>query len=184
MLTQDVSSYKCKKENCFNQYFDHVPPRISFEDDNGITHEMLNTHGLKLGAHYDKNLGIYICNLQYVMVYLLSYTVYDMDPNLVDFAKLCYLECRDIINSSYTLPSLEQTRLFLPTIVTYGNEIESPSTDIYNERFMAKLNKQPDDQTNAPKPGYPKYPKCMITADFDVTKSKYFQIDGVKRSEL
>ena len=79
-----------------------------------------------------------------------------------------------MITASYDRPD---GRLFMPTVEMYGQTNASPSTAVYKETFLARLNNT-GLPSYSPKPGFPEYPKCLIDSDFDVHKSKYFAIDG------
>lgn len=177
ILTQDIETYAndCK-DKCYSQYFDHIPRRAYVNG--SVSYEYLDTYGQKISAYNDPDFG-WVCNLQYVMVYLLSKMIYKVDIQ-TPILKNYYNWCRYMITESY---KCDNALLFLPTATVYGDHMESGSADIYVKRFMNRLEKKPNiDYT--PKSAYPKYPSCMIKADFDVTKSPYFDINGMEIKHL
>jgi len=180
ILTQNIAKYcsntscssqeNCGALRCYNQYFDHVPKRVVFKK-NGVFYEMLDTAGMKIGA-----IGK-LCGLQYIMVYILSQMVYNMgNENINIYSRHCYNKCREMIENAYDMP-IERAKLFLPLISVYGDTNISPAITTYKERFTARLVNQPLPKI-APPDAFPKYPECMVNAQFDISKSKYFNIDG------
>lgn len=172
ILTNNLEQFKneASKAKFYNQYFDHVLRRMVFDKD-GITYEVIDTLGLKLGSHEG------VINLQYVMVYVLSQMVYHpKDDNINIYSRYCYITCREIIEKAYTM-SPEHMKLFLPTITVYGISNESPAIEIYIESFKSRIAKIPAPKV-APKSAFPHYPECIVNQKFDVTTSKYFNIDG------
>jgi hypothetical protein len=180
LLTNNISQFdKYTPQQKYNQYFDQLPTRITFEH-GGHKWEVFDTSDIKVGAHEFQS-G-WVCNLQYVMVYLLTHHVYKFadyhNDNVEIYARSCYITCRELIIDSYSL-SPDVGMHYRPTVELYGKEETSSALEIYKKKFMAQFVNKTQPEKSAPPSGYPKYPTCMITADFDTTKSKYFDIDGL-----
>ena len=157
-------------------YFDQIPARITFTA-HGYEWEVFDTSDMRVGAHMFPS-GIVVCNLQYIMVYLLSQLIYSNPDNeaVVTYAQHCYNNARKLIIASYTLPE-EEGRHYRPTVELYGTEDVSHATNIRSDKFNATLNKTPILNV-IPSAVYPKYPKCIANKTFDISSSKYFDIDG------
>jgi hypothetical protein len=135
--------------------------------------EIYDTYGMKVSASLlHEELNVYICNLQWSMLYLLVKIFKSDQPDIVFTAEEQYLRCRELVYSG-----------MVPSIEVYGRY---NFTHAYLNRRKTDKERMYGIKPNQMQPSnaYPKYPNCDLKNTFDYTKSEYFLTDGRKLDEF
>jgi hypothetical protein len=129
--------------------------------------EVYDIYGVLISAKkISEKHDVWVCNIQYSMMFLLVKIFNSNDPKIVFTAEEQYLRCRQlVIEGDY------------PSICVYG---ENNFTHSYLNSM--KINKEriysiKADQLQPPRM-YPKYPECINNKEFDPEKSEYFMTDA------
>ncbi len=141
--------------------------------------------GQKISCYYDGDL--IIANLQYVMLWILEKYNYHSLFNLSrtqqkQFATLYGYAINLIKVASELYANNKEMKIFLPSAIVYGKENETANAKFMKEKLSYKLGIGSSVTHLVPKSDYPDKKKnnCIITAQFDPTKSKLFYLSGEK----
>lgn len=159
----------------YSEYFGSVPRRVvcssDLKDSKGRNKkiEVYDVFGMLISAkQINKKYDVWVCNLQWSMVYLLVKIFSDKDPKIVFTAEEQYLRCRYLIMEG-EYPSIEVYGKYNFT-QSYLNSIKRNKEIIYTIRAPQL---QPSNM-------YPKPPECVNNKEFDPETSEYFMTDERK----
>lgn len=159
----------------YSEYFGKFPRKIlcksSIVDNNGRPKdiEVYDVLGLKISAKLiNEEHKIYVCNLQWAMLFLLIRKFTSPNPRIVFTAEEQYLRCRQLVAGG-EYPSIE---VYGTKNFTYShiNFLKKNKERIYN---IKAVQLQPSNV-------YPRLPVCTIDREFDPETSEYFMTDARK----
>ena len=151
----------------YNSYFGKIPIRINFIF-KGINIEVLDVAGWKLSASpLSKKYNVWMCNLQWVMLYLMWKVYITHSPSIKFMAEEFYIKCR------YKIMEDEK---WGPSVEVYGEK--ELSQDTMNGRRREYNNIYNVKEILQPPRAYPKFPNCIINETFNYDESPYFGTDG------
>lgn len=170
---QFIKTHGLEITDYFSEYFGKTPRRVVCKTDILDTYgrkkhiEIYDIKGILIGAKQicEKN-DVWVCNVQWVMLYLLVRIFSSDDPKIVFTAEERYVYCRDLVMQGEN-----------PSIVVYG-------TLNFTSTYIAHLKKSKETLYNIksvkllPSNAYPKLPLCDVSEKFDQESSEYFMIDG------
>lgn len=162
-----INDHKLTNVKYYSEFFGKIPRSIICSSPNlNKKIEIYDTFGAKISAKkISEKYNIYVCNIQWCMVYLLVKIFSSSIKKIIFTAEEQYLRCRQLVMGGQ-----------YPTIETYGkynfthsylNRIKKDKERIYHIRSP---NLQPSNM-------YPKPPECINDKSFDPEKSDYFKTD-------
>lgn len=170
-----LEKHNLEVSDYYSEYFGSMPRRVlcssSLKDSTGRNKsiEIYDIFGLLVSSkQISKKYDVWVCNLQWVMVYLLVKIFSSENPKIKFTAEEQYLRCRQLVLDGEH-----------PSIEVYGsdnfthsrlNSMKRDKEKIYNIK-AAQL--QPGNM-------YPKPPECLNNKDFDPETSEYFMTDARK----
>lgn len=151
-----------------SEYFGILPRYILCESNKGVRIKVYDTYGILLSARLiNAKFNVYMCNIQFVMVYILL----GVFRESTDLCKKTYIRCREIVkNGEY--PSIEVYGKYNFTS-SYLNLLKNNKEKIYNIK-ADKLQ---------PSRMFPSPPECINNKSFNYD-NEYFKIDGRKLEEF
>ena len=163
----------------YSEYFGKLPRSIiclsNFTDNKGLNKkiEVFDIFGMLISAKLvDKKNDVWVCNIQWAMVYLLVRIFSSDDPKIVFTAEEQYIRCRQLVMDGV-----------YPTIDVYGKYNFTHS--YLNSK---KLDKEKIYSIKAPplQPPkfFPKLPNCVNDKKFDPETSEYFMVDARKMDKV
>lgn len=156
-----------KNAKYYNSYFGKLPMRVNFMYKN-INIEVFDITGWKLSASLlSKKYNVWMCNLQWSMLYLLWKMSKTQIPSIKFMAEEFYIKCRYKI--------MEDPK-WGPSVEVYG-DIEL-SQDTINGRRREYNSIYNIKEVLQPPRAYPKLPECLISETFNYNESPYFGTDG------
>jgi hypothetical protein len=158
-----------------SEYFGKLPRKVicksDIKDDLGLYKKMeiYDIFGTLISAKkISEKYDVYVCNLQYAMMYLLVRVFSSTNPQIIFTAEEQYIRCRQLVIDGEN-----------PSIHVYGkyNFTNSylNSMKISKERIYTIKAKQLQ-----PSNMYPKPPQCINDKSFDTETSEYFMTDERK----
>lgn len=151
----------------YNSYVGKLPMSVKFIY-KGINIEVFDTTGWKLSAHtLSKKHNVWMCNLQWCMLYFLWKVSNTQIPSIKFMAEEFYIKCRYKIMEDDSLG---------PSVEVYG-DVEV-SLDTINAKRREYNNIYNIKEVLQPPRAYPKLPQCLINATFNYNESPYFGTDG------
>lgn len=175
-----ISDQKLEVISYHSEYFGKLPRKVLCKTDivdkkmKRQKMEIFDTFGFLLGSKKisDKH-NVYVCNIQWSMLYLLINIISNDSPKIVFTAEEAYIRCRELVMNGD-----------VPSITVYGTGNFSQSYLVSLKKNKATIYRIRDLPTIQPKSAYPKVPACSITTDFDPETSEYFMIDGREMTSL
>lgn len=157
-----------------NSFLEKLPRSVRVGD-----LEIYDNCGTQIGAHYSKDLGLWIANPQVLCLYFMtSYIICKMAKISTDEALMGYSRCQDLI--IWATKSYKERLIFLPTPITYGAYNVS-ELYINNIKKMAMHLGKMERVVSQPKAAYFRDLDGIIPPgqyDFDPTSSHILQFDG------
>jgi hypothetical protein len=173
--TKFLKEHNLEVSDYYSEYFGSMPRRVlcssSLEDSKGRSKkiEIYDIFGVLVSAkQISEKHDVWVCNLQWVMVYLLVRIFSSENPKITFTAEEQYLRCRQLVLEG-EYPSIE---VYGTDNFTHSrlNSMKRDKEKIYNIR-AAQL--QPGNM-------YPKPPECPNNKEFDPSTSEYFMTDARK----
>lgn len=173
--TDFLKEHKLEVSDYYSEYFGSMPRRVlcssGLKDSRGRNKkiEVYDIYGVLVSAkQISEKHDVWVCNPQWVMVYLLVKIFSSENPKIIFTAEEQYLRCRQIVL-----------------------EGEYPSIEVYGEQNFthSRLNSMKRDKERIYtiraaqlQPGnmYPKPPECLNNKEFDPETSEYFMTDARK----
>jgi hypothetical protein len=138
---------------------------IEFER-SGVKYEVFDNLGEKVAAT-EVAKGIWVANLQNVMLWLLVRLYLYNCAEMCDTVRAAYHECSDMVRGGNGPDAAD----------VYGKESWGTAKVIARERQVARVSGKPLPKS-APKNMYPSRPKCDSMKPFDYSTSPYFALSG------
>lgn len=168
-----VSRHGLTSPEYYSEYFGKIPRSLVCSskqlDTKGLSvrTEIYDTFGMKVAAKkISEKHDVYVCNLQWSMLYLLIKVFSSHSPSIVFTAEEQYLRCRQLVEDGM-VPSIEVYGQHNFTHA-YLNRLKKDKEKIYS---IKADNLQP---SNA----YPRPPGCTTDKEFDPEQSEYFKTDN------
>jgi hypothetical protein len=157
----------------YSEYFGKLPRRVVCPSDirdrkkRRKNIEIFDVFGLLISAkQISKKYDVWVCNIQWSMLYLLVSIFSSDNPRIVFTAEEQYLKCRELVDNGD-----------VPSIEVYGT-----ANFTHSYLNMMKRNKERIYLIKAPQLQpvnmYPKPPGCLNDKKFDPETSEYFMTDG------
>jgi hypothetical protein len=170
ILSDDYETFikRCniKDVKYYSEYIGRLPRRVRGSikiDRKYYPLEVFDTHGSLISAKKLKGTGVYVCNIQNVMLYMLVTMFEASTPELKTFASVQYIKCRELVKGGE-----------VPYVEAYGRHNFTHSFINSRKRTKGSIYniKAPSIQ---PSPMYPRAPACVNNKTFDYTSSEYFK---------
>ena len=172
---QFIENKKLEILEYYSEYLGSVPRYVvcssNLKDSDGRNKkiEVYDVFGMLISAkQISKKYDVWVCNLQWSMVYLLAKIFNEKDPRIVFTAEEQYLRCRYLVSEG-EYPSIEVYGKYNFT-QSYLNSMKRNKEKIYSIKAPQL---QPSNM-------FPKPPECTDNKEFDPESSEYFMTDGRK----
>lgn len=173
--TKFLKEHNLEVSDYYSEYFGKMPRRVlcssSLKDSKGRSKkiEIYDIFGILVSAkQISKKYDVWVCNLQWVMVYLMVRIFSSENPKIIFTAEEQYLRCRQLVLEG-EYPSIE---VYGTDNFTHSrlNSMKKAKEKIYNIRATQL---QPDNM-------FPTPPECLNNKEFDPETSEYFMTDSRK----
>lgn len=173
--TKFLKEHNLEVSEYYSEYFGGMPRRVlcssSLKDSKGRSKniEIYDTFGVLVSAkQISEKYDVWVCNLQWVMMYLLVKIFSSKNPKIIFTAEEQYLRCRQLVLEG-EYPSIE---VYGTNNFTHSrlNSMKRDKEKIYTIK-AAQL--QPVNM-------YPTPPECLNNKEFDPETSEYFMTDARK----
>lgn len=162
-----------------SEYFGKIPRRVicstNIKDSSGRNKklEVYDIFGILLSSrNINKKHNVYVCNLQYSMMFLLTKMFASDNDKIISMAEELYIKCRKMVTEGE-----------YPSVEVYGNDnfthARLNSIKMDKERIYTIKAEQLQ-----PLRSYPKLPGCLNNKEFDPETSEYFIIDSRKTDKF
>lgn len=163
-----INEHNLKNPKYYSEYFGKIPRKVicnSSVKNRDI--EIYDTFGIKISAKkISEKYNLYVCNVQWCMVYLLVKIFSSPSKSVVFNAEEQYLECRRLVTEGNDYPSIEVYGNYNFTH-SFLNKRKKDKEKIYQ---IKAVNLQPSNM-------FPKLPDCLGYKKFEPEKSEYFKTD-------
>lgn len=158
----------------YNSTLDKIACRTVFEN-----YEVLHNHGRLTAAYHDKELNLYIANIQTILCHMLALAIIYKNKN----AQSVFSLCRDLFIwgcKEYLDNKDEKYLLLLPTYEVYGDHNYTESHELAYKDFESKIDEVNNKQIT-PKNAYPEPGKAIKESLFEFipSESPIYQVDGL-----
>jgi hypothetical protein len=173
--TEFLKEHNLEVSDYYSEYFGSMPRRVlcpsSIKDTKwrSINIEIYDIFGILISAkRISEKHDVWVCNLQWVMVYLLVKIFSSENPKIIFTAEEKYLRCRQLVfEGEY------------PSIEVYGTDNFTHSRLNSMKKDKEKIYSIKASQLQ-PVNMYPKPPECLNNKKFDPETSEYFMTDARK----
>jgi hypothetical protein len=174
-----IEDHKLKILEYYSEYFGKIPRcaicSTDIKDVKGRLKkiEVADIYGLLISAtQISEKYDVWVCNVQFTMVYLLVRVFNSTDPRIVFTAEEQYLRCRQLVMEG-AHPSIEVYGKYNFTH-SYLNSMKKTKERIYS---IKSKQLQPSNMS-------PKFPECINDKEFDYDTSEYFMTDARKMDKF
>jgi hypothetical protein len=157
----------------YSEYFGKLPRKVicksTFVDTNGRTKklEVYDIFGILISANQiSEKHDVWVCNIQWVMLYLLVRIFSSGDPKIIFTSEEQYVRCRQLVTSGE-----------YPSIDVYGEHNFTHTSINSMKKHKEKVYSIKSKQLQ-PVSMYPKHPICTNDKTFDSETSEYFMTDA------
>lgn len=172
----ESTSKKYKIVRWMAGYLDIIPRSIVIQESEKPKIRVFDSFGYKIGAHYDPELKVHVCNLQYVLCQLMCEYLDTIDTPSNEYIRYGYHQARDLVIGATADPKAQ--KLLLPTVKTYGVHNLSSNFFIGAVRFLHEADISNIDISKFQLPSMHAFDQCVVPErllEYDVQTCEFFR---------